>query len=50
MLVEKVADHIFGQFSIYISKKKKIKGSEIVSIPDGYLIDMADPKNLPCLL
>lgn len=44
MLVEKLADHIFGQSSIYISKKKKIKGSEIISIPDGYLIDMADPK------
>lgn len=44
-LVEQLADHIFGPSSIYIGKKKKIKGSEIISIPDGYLIDMANPVN-----
>lgn len=42
-LVEKIADNIFGTSTIYISKKKRIKGSEIISIPDGYLVDMTDP-------
>lgn len=42
-LVEQLADRIFGTSSIYISKKKRIKGSKIISIPDGYLIDMTDP-------
>lgn len=42
-LVENLADNIFGTSSIYISKKKRIKGSEIISIPDAYVIDMADP-------
>ncbi len=42
-LVEEIADNIFGSSTIYISKKKRIKGSEIISIPDAYLIDMTDP-------
>lgn len=45
MLVEKIADNIFGTSTIYISKKKRIKGSKIISIPDGYLIDMTEPSN-----
>lgn len=44
-LVERLSDYIFGSSSIYISKKKRIKGSKIISIPDGYLIDMADAAN-----
>lgn len=44
-LVESIADYIFGTSTIYISKKKRIKGSEIISIPDAYLIDMTDPVN-----
>lgn len=47
--VETIADQIFGASSIYISKKKRIKGSEIISIPDAYLIDMTDPAK-PVLL
>lgn len=39
-LVENLSDKIFGNTSIYIGKKRKMKGAEIISIPDGYLIDM----------
>lgn len=38
-----LADQIFGESSIYIDIKKKIKGKDINSIPDGYVIDMAEP-------
>ncbi|HYV95304.1 MAG TPA: hypothetical protein VE978_26245 [Chitinophagales bacterium] len=41
--VEQLADYIFGISSIYVSRKKRIKGSEIISIPDGYLIDFTIP-------
>lgn len=44
-VIETIAGSIFGNSSIYISKKKRIKGSEIISIPDAYLIDMTDPAN-----
>lgn len=37
------ADRIFGPSSIYIDVKKRVKGNNIVTIPDGYVIDMADP-------
>lgn len=38
-----LADQIFGPSSIYVDVKKKIKGgSDIVSIPDGYVLDMAE--------
>ena len=36
------ADQIFGASSIYINVKKKMKGNDIVSIPDGYVVDMAE--------
>lgn len=36
------ADQIFGSSSIYINVKKKMKGNDIVSIPDGYVMDMAE--------
>ena len=42
-LVIELADMIFGNSTIYISKKRKLKGSEIISIPDGFLIDMTIP-------
>ena len=38
----KHADSIFGSSSIYIDVKKHVKGNKIVTIPDGYVIDMAD--------
>ena len=41
--VVELADRIFGPSSIYVDVKKRIKGSDIVSIPDGYVIDMAQP-------
>ena len=40
-----LADQIFGESSIYIDIKKKIKGKDINSIPDGYIIDMAEPES-----
>jgi len=38
------AEHIFGRSSIYIDVKKRMRGNNIVTIPDGYVIDMADPQ------
>ena len=38
--VIELADQIFGPASIYVDVKKRIKGADIVSIPDGYVIDM----------
>ena len=38
-----LADQIFGTEAIYIDKKKKVKGRDFSTIPDGYVIDMADP-------
>ena len=40
--VVKLADHIFGPTSIYLNIKKKV-GSNIVTIPDGYVIDTTKP-------
>jgi hypothetical protein len=45
--VNKLADNLFGKNSIYICKKRQMKGSDIIAIPDAYLIDMTnslDPK------
>lgn len=41
--VEQLSDSIFGTSSIYTSRKKRIKGSDIISIPDGYLVDLTVP-------
>jgi hypothetical protein len=38
-----LADQIFGTSTIYINVKKKMTGNEIVTIPDGYVIDMTEP-------
>ncbi|MFZ0845349.1 MAG: hypothetical protein WAM62_06115 [Pseudolabrys sp.] len=40
--VVSLADHIFGSSSIYLDIKKKI-GNDIVTIPDGYVIDTTRP-------
>ncbi len=40
--VVSLADQIFGSSTIYIDVKKKMSGSGIVTIPDGYVIDMTD--------
>jgi hypothetical protein len=37
-----LSDHIFGPTSIYLDIKKKI-GNDIVTIPDGYVIDTTRP-------
>jgi len=37
-----LADRIFGCSTIYVDVKKKMKGGDIITIPDGYLIDMTD--------
>ncbi len=42
--VVKNAEHIFGTSSVYIDVKKRVVGNNIVTIPDGYVIDMADPQ------
>lgn len=39
------AERIFGSSSVYIDVKKRIKGNNIVTIPDGYVIDLADPQD-----
>lgn len=38
-----LADQIFGPSSIYVDVKRRIRRDGIVTIPDGYVIDMADP-------
>jgi len=42
-IVHDLADKIFGLSSIYIPIKKRIGRENLVTIPDGYVIEMADP-------
>ncbi len=42
--VVELADQVFGPSTIYVDIKRRLKGKDIVSIPDGYLIDMTDPE------
>jgi hypothetical protein len=37
-----LADHIFGPASLYLDIKKKM-GNDIVTIPDGYVLDATEP-------
>lgn len=37
------AERIFGTTAIYIDIKKRISGNKILSIPDGYVIDVTEP-------
>ena len=39
-----LADRIFGQSTIYVDVKKRMHGNGIISIPDGYVVDLADPQ------
>jgi hypothetical protein len=41
--VVELADQIFGPDTIYIDKKKRVGKKDILSIPDGYVIDMTEP-------
>lgn len=36
------ASQIFGASSVYINVKKRMKGNNVVTIPDGYVIDLTD--------
>jgi len=42
-VVEELSDKVFGESTVYLEFKKKIKGNNIGIIPDGYLIDMTIP-------
>jgi len=37
-----LAEQIFGPSTIYVNVKKRVRGADIVTIPDGYLIDMTE--------
>ena len=41
--VQALSDQIFGPVSIYIPIKKRVRRDNLVTIPDGYVVDMADP-------
>lgn len=43
-LVWQLSDHIFGPASICIPVKSRVGRDKLVTIPDGYVIDMADPR------
>lgn len=43
-LVVDLAPQVFGDSSIYLDVKKGLRGKGVLSIPDAYLIDMADPE------
>jgi hypothetical protein len=38
-----LAEQIFGEDTIYIDVKKRVKSGDIITIPDGYLLDATDP-------
>jgi len=42
-VVNQLSDQIFGQASIYIPVKRRVGRENLITIPDGYVIDMADP-------
>lgn len=42
-VIVELSEKIFGPDSIYFDIKKRVKGKEIVSIPDGYVLDYANP-------
>ena len=44
-VVVDLADQIFGTSTIHINKKKGLRGSDILTIPDGYLIDLTEAQN-----
>lgn len=44
-VVISLASEVFGRESIYIDIKKRVKGGDIITIPDGYVIDLVDPLN-----
>jgi len=41
--VIQLADQLFGASSLYVDVKKRVKGNDVISIPDGYVIDVTEP-------
>jgi hypothetical protein len=44
-IVENLSDQIFGPSSIYIPIKRRVGRDNLITIPDGYVIDMADSRS-----
>jgi hypothetical protein len=42
-IVEKLSAQLFGLASIYIPIKRRVGRDNLVTTPDGYVVDMADP-------
>jgi hypothetical protein len=42
-IVQQLSAQIFGPASIYIPIKRRVGRENLVTIPDGYVVDMADP-------
>lgn len=44
--LERIAQHVFGERTMYFNLKRKIRSrTDIVGIPDGYLLDFSDPES-----
>ena len=41
--VVSLADELFGSSSLYVDIKKRVKGNDVISIPDGYVVDVTEP-------
>lgn len=44
-VIVSLSEKIFGPDSVYFDIKKRVKDKDIVSIPDGYVLDFANPNN-----
>lgn len=42
-VVIELSDRIFGPSTIYVDVKKRVTGNKVISIPDGYVVDMTEP-------
>jgi hypothetical protein len=40
-----MAEQVFGPATIYVDVKRQVTGSGIVTIPDGYLVDITQPES-----
>jgi len=41
--VVSLADQIFGPNTIYVDVKRRVSGNDLITIPDGYVVDMTIP-------
>jgi hypothetical protein len=39
------AKDLFGEASVYLDIKKQVRGNNIITIPDGYVVDFSDPSD-----